>query len=95
LVRDILHTDRVELLDELKRKMGKEFLVGGHVSLSTSPDGEFSKKLKIRRKQDAGDLAAGLWCFALVLCHQLLSGENRLSSHDAYWLGLVDEIVGA
>lgn len=37
--------------------------------------------------------ALDLWSFAFVLCHRLLSGHNPIVSNDAYWLGLVDEIV--
>lgn len=28
------------------------------------------------------------------MCHALQEGENELSATDAYWLGLVDEVVG-
>jgi hypothetical protein len=28
------------------------------------------------------------------LCHALQEGENELTATDAYWLGLVDEVVG-
>jgi ATP-dependent protease ClpP protease subunit len=34
------------------------------------------------------------WYFTVVLCRRLHEGENRLSAEDAYWLGLVDEVVG-
>ena len=36
-----------------------------------------------------------LWSFFVALCHALQSGENELTASDAYWLGLVDEVVGA
>ncbi|NOT26038.1 MAG: hypothetical protein HOP16_08035 [Acidobacteria bacterium] len=35
-----------------------------------------------------------LWSFFVALCHALQNGENELSAVDAYWLGLVDEVVG-
>jgi ATP-dependent protease ClpP protease subunit len=35
-----------------------------------------------------------LWSFFIALCHALQGGENRLSALDAYWLGLIDEVVG-
>ncbi|HVU37311.1 MAG TPA: ATP-dependent Clp protease proteolytic subunit [Opitutales bacterium] len=35
----------------------------------------------------------GFWYFASTLCHRLLSGENSLSAKDAYWLGLIDDIL--
>lgn len=35
-----------------------------------------------------------LWYFVVALCRRLQQGENRLSALDAYWLGLVDEVIG-
>jgi ATP-dependent protease ClpP protease subunit len=35
-----------------------------------------------------------IWGFFIALCHALQEGENELTAKDAYWLGLVDEVVG-
>ena len=35
-----------------------------------------------------------LWSFTLTLCGLLNVGENPLTPNDAYWLGLIDEVVG-
>jgi len=35
-----------------------------------------------------------VWTFFVALCHALQEGENELTATDAYWLGLVDEVVG-
>lgn len=35
-----------------------------------------------------------LQSFFVALCHALQEGENELTATDAYWLGLVDEVVG-
>jgi ATP-dependent protease ClpP protease subunit len=35
-----------------------------------------------------------MWSFFVALCHALQEGENELTARDAYWLGLVDEVVG-
>jgi ATP-dependent protease ClpP protease subunit len=34
-----------------------------------------------------------LWYFTRALCRRLLSGENSLPAVDAYWLGLIDEVL--
>lgn len=34
-----------------------------------------------------------LWLFFVALCHALQEGENDLSAADAFWLGLIDEIL--
>lgn len=35
-----------------------------------------------------------LWSFFVAMCHAIQTGENELTAVDAYWLGLVDEVVG-
>ena len=34
------------------------------------------------------------WSFFVALCHALHEGENKLTAKDAYWLGLIDEVLG-
>jgi ATP-dependent protease ClpP protease subunit len=34
------------------------------------------------------------WYFVICLCRELQKGENRLTAENAYWLGLVDEVIG-
>jgi len=36
-----------------------------------------------------------LWYFTVCLCRLLQRGENSLTAEDAYWLGIVDEVVGS
>jgi len=36
-----------------------------------------------------------VWAFLVALCHALQEGEeNYLTALDAYWLGLIDEVIG-
>ena len=35
-----------------------------------------------------------LWYYFVSICRALQEGENYLSAQDAYWLGLIDEIIG-
>jgi ATP-dependent protease ClpP protease subunit len=35
-----------------------------------------------------------LWLFFVALCHALQEDENELTAEDAYWLGLIDEVLG-
>jgi hypothetical protein len=39
-------------------------------------------------------LMESLWHFVYALCKRLQQSENRLSACDAYWLGIVDEVLG-
>lgn len=36
-----------------------------------------------------------LWSFSLTLCRELTAGEHPISPEDAWWLGLVDEVLGS
>ena len=36
-----------------------------------------------------------LWFFCVSLCQALQEGENELTAEEAYWLGLLDEVIGA
>lgn len=36
-----------------------------------------------------------LWGFFVAFCHALQEGDNNLTATDAYWLGLIDEVMGA
>jgi hypothetical protein len=42
----------------------------------------------------AGRYIAPLWFFTVTLSHNLSIGENSVSAEDAYWLGLIDEVIG-
>jgi hypothetical protein len=36
-----------------------------------------------------------LWSFSLTLCRELTGGEHPISPADAWWLGLIDEVLGS
>jgi hypothetical protein len=41
-----------------------------------------------------GPILEPISAFFVALCHTLQEGENVLTASDAYWLGIVDEVVG-
>jgi hypothetical protein len=55
---------------------------------------------KISKKCDeivgrAYDKIEPLWSFSLTLCRELTAGEHPISPEDAWWLGLIDEVLGS
>ena len=55
---------------------------------------------KISKKCDeivgrAYDKIEPLWSFSLTLCRELMAGEHPISPEDAWWLGLIDEVLGS
>jgi len=43
---------------------------------------------------DSRPLLQPIWSFFVALCHALQEGENEFTPTDAYWFGLVDEVMG-
>jgi hypothetical protein len=63
-----------------------------------------TEKRRIARlpaKQRSGAIIAAMrpiiqpvWLYFVALCHVLQERDNVLSAADAYWLGLIDEVIG-
>jgi hypothetical protein len=47
------------------------------------------------REKIIGPRMSEFWYFVVCLCRRLQTGENEMSARAAYWLGLVDEVLGA
>jgi ATP-dependent protease ClpP protease subunit len=45
-------------------------------------------------ENQVGDRMQAFWYFVICLCRELQKGENELGADEAYWLGLVDEVIG-
>jgi hypothetical protein len=53
---------------------------------------ENERSIKLQEK--VSPILEPLASFFAGLCHALQEGENNLTAEDAYWLGLIDEVVG-
>jgi hypothetical protein len=53
---------------------------------------EDEKPQKITEK--VRPLLQPVWSFFVALCHALQQGENDLTARDAFWLRLIDEVIG-
>jgi ATP-dependent protease ClpP protease subunit len=47
------------------------------------------------RDKIIGPRMSEFWYFVVCLCRRLQTGENEMSARAAYWLGLVDEVLGS
>jgi len=45
-------------------------------------------------REQAEPLLDPMWYFVVSLCRLLQTGEHPLTATDAYWLGMVDEVIG-
>ncbi len=71
----------------------KEFVLEEHdkEEIERLPEGE----RKAARVARLTPVLLALWLFFGALCHVLQEAENPLTPHDAFWLGLIDEVVGS
>jgi ATP-dependent protease ClpP protease subunit len=71
----------------------------GAVALSPTENQEIEALPKAEREEamigKVGPRLEPLRTFFVALCHSLQRGENELTARDAYWLGLIDEVIGA
>lgn len=47
-----------------------------------------------KKAQKVQPLLFPVWSFFIGFCHALQRGENELTASDAYWLGVIDEVIG-
>jgi hypothetical protein len=80
-----------EQFRQLCERWSKFVLTAEEISqLDLLPEGERTKK-KLEKLRPHFQPA---WSFLVALCHALQEGENELSAIDAFWLGLIDEVLG-
>ena len=70
-----------------------ELICSDQALQSSAEENDPEKARKILR-EDAFASYFRLWKMAFFTGWRLVEGENELTSRDAYWLGLVDEIIG-
>ena len=92
LLNEYLTDSTDQKLDQWCKTMGPLFLTPEQQTEidGTVDEAERSKKLVEINKPILQPMLA----FFTALCHALQEGENELTATDAYWLGLVDEVVG-
>jgi hypothetical protein len=74
----------------------------GHLFLSVGEEAEFNalpSEDSAQRQTFLLDKVAPrlnpLWYFVVSICRELQQGEHPISPEDAFWLGLVDEVIGS
>jgi ATP-dependent protease ClpP protease subunit len=81
-VFELLHTYGIDFLSERDRKRY-------HNLRKTEPEKAFGFLAK-----KAHPILEPLWYYTASLCRALFEGENELTVADAYWLGIIDEVIG-
>jgi len=93
LARDFIRGRHRALVRELALAYGRNFLSAKSLAEYGKIRRTHPRRAEAYLLKLAGPCAASLWYFALTLCHRLLSGETHLSAIEAYWLGLIDQVL--
>ena len=99
LMFDYLFT-RGLLLTKPHPVLSKLVSISGQYFLSERERATYKQLGGIKRKDadqflcfTTGPRLACLWCYTMAICRQLLIKDIYISASDAYWLGLVDDVV--
>src|SRR5205814_9379505 len=61
-------------------------------------DSELDNPAVARKTDEIADRAEkkieSFWSFTITLCRYLNRGENPIAPEDAWWMGLIDEVMG-
>jgi len=95
LAKDFLPGGHLKLAERVARKYGRDFLSTSDTKVYAHLERQSPIQADAFLIKTTLPQALGLWYFTMTLCHRLLAGAYDLSAHDAYWLGLVDEVLTA
>ncbi|NLE90011.1 MAG: hypothetical protein GX602_03625 [Dehalococcoidales bacterium] len=99
---DRLNQDFFHLNEHLSPSEGNRFVEfckdWGSLALSGDEEKELNKFKGRKRERELVEKVKSklepIWSFFIALCHTLQEGENELTAEDAYYLGLIDEVLG-
>jgi len=93
-LREFLDGKYFRQAQDLSREKGHYFLTPPETEeLRAIPRAQKEQRLKYLVEK-ATPRILPLWYLVVALCRLLQQGEHTFSAHDAWWLGLVDEIPG-
>ncbi len=81
-----------ERLQRWSSAWGKYIIPSADVKEIEGVEDEQERTQKLNEK--LSPILQPLSAFFAAFCHALREGENELTSTDAYWLGLIDEVIG-
>lgn len=91
LVNQFLKFFEGKVFERLALRWGRFLLSTAETAdLDAAPQQERDKKLL----DIVGPRLRPIFSFFMALCHILQEGDNYLTARDAFWLGLIDEVIG-
>lgn len=94
LLRDYIFGEHIPHLSVAVDRYGPSFLTEEQFAeFSTKQAGDPAEAKRWLRPLVENDVRE-FWYFTVCLCRLMQEGENPLNATDAYWLGVVDEVLG-
>ncbi len=93
-IRDYNLGEHIEFMGVLMKNCGPDFLTPGERKQHQKIKSADPKKADRFLWGKALPKREPLWYYTVSLCRALFEGENRLTPEDAYWLGIIDEVIG-
>jgi len=87
---DLMAKDQITLFNSLTKSFGTHFLSETEAKAYNNKGTPAAQTFLFECVKDK---IAVLWYFTMALSKRLLTGETYLSASDAYWLGLIDEVL--
>lgn len=91
---DYLFGPHNDMLEQHLDAFGSLFLSTEEISEYVEMTTNDPKASQQWMRDKAKPLLGPMWYFVVSLCRSLNAGEYSLSAVDAYWLGIVDEVIG-
>ncbi len=92
LLNEYLTGNSIQKLEDWCGELGRLFL---SPEQQTEVDAISDESERLKRLLEINKpILQPMLSFFIAMCHALQEGENELTATDAYWLGLVDEVVG-
>ena len=91
LLNEYLRTSRSRRFQNLCVRWSDFLLTDQEIEeIANLPEADRPKKMV----EKARPVLRPVWSFFVAFCHALQEGENDLTARDAFWLGLIDEVIG-
>lgn len=94
LVRDFLAAHHREMIGTLQRRWWRDLLGSEDIQKAESPDPSTPEERAAQTVERITTRCFLLWFLFVFFCRQLQTDDFPMTATEAYWLGLIDEVIG-
>jgi len=94
LVRDFLAAHHTEMIGTLQRRWWQDLVGREDLQKVESPDPLTPEERASQAVERISTRCFLMWFLFVFFCRQLQTGDFPMTATEAYWLGLIDEVIG-